>query len=179
MNRAFTLLSCALVATFGFTVLAGCGSSSAPPAESADHGHDDHDHEGHDHDHDDHEGHDHDDHGDDHEGHDHPAHGPNGGHMVDLSGGAHAEWAHNDDKELITVYPENADKVTKVEMKTTIEGDSTVYPFAKADDDGQTIYTLTSPELLTAIKMGDAVKTELVITTADGESTGKVAHHAH
>lgn len=153
-----------------FTGLVGCsGSTSTPVAETSsdDHGHEDHDH----------------DHGDDHDhshdGHDHPEHGPNGGHMVNLSGGAHAEWSHDDDKDLITVYPENAATVTAVMMRTVIEDAATDYEFAKADDDGVTVYTLTSPELLTAIKMGDAVKTEMVIQTADGEATGKVLHHAH
>lgn len=99
--------------------------------------------------------------------------------MANLTGGAHAEWAHDDDKELLTVYPENPAAVTAVMMRTTIEGTAKDYEFAKADDDGVTVYTLTSPELLTAIKMGDAVKTELIIQTADGEASGKVVHHAH
>lgn len=156
----------------------GCGApdstATTDSAETDDHG--DHDHGDGDHDHGDH---DHGDHDDDHAGHDHPEHGPNGGHMVNLSGGAHAEWSHDDEKELLTVYPEDAGKVTKVEMKTTIDGTDTVYPFEKSDDDGMTTYTLTSPELLTAIKMGDAVKTELLITTEDGQAGGAVVHHAH
>ncbi len=171
MKKSISTIATLLTFVLYTCVTVGCGSSPTPTTPTAAHDHDHDDHEGHDHD--EHEGH------DDHEGHDHPEHGPNGGHMVELGGGAHAEWSHDDDKELVTVFPENAAKVTSVEMKTTIQGKTTVYPFVKADDAGMTIYTLTSPELLTSIKMGDAVSTELVITTADGESTGKVAHHAH
>lgn len=172
-SAAFVLsLSCLV---FGVT---GCGGPSSPDSAATptsggpdNHAHDDHghDHAGHDHGEDDHS----------HDGHDHPEHGPNGGHMVNLSGGAHAEWAHDDDKELITVYPENVASVTGVQMRTLIQDEATAYDFTKADDDGLTVYTLTSPELLTAIKMGDAVKTELVIMTGDGEASGKVVHHQH
>ncbi|WP_186776073.1 hypothetical protein [Rubripirellula reticaptiva] len=168
MKKTFCSLVLPCAVLFLLVFIAGCGSKQAENSPAASAEHDDHDHD--DHAHDDH---------DDHAGHDHPAHGPNGGHMVELSGGGHAEWAHDDDKELITVYPENADQVTKVEMKVTIDDKATNYSFAKSDDDGLVIYTLTSPELLTAIKMGDAVKTELVISTDDGDMTGKVAHHAH
>ena len=99
--------------------------------------------------------------------------------MVELSGGAHAEWAHDDDQDLIVVIPEEPESVTKVEMKTTIEGTETVYSFEQAEDEGITLYRLESPELLTAIKMGEGVETKLVVTTADGEATGNVEHHAH
>jgi hypothetical protein len=142
-----------------------------------DHEHDDHDHQGHDQDDHEHADHDHDDH--DHEGHDHPAHGPNGGHMVNLSGGAHAEWAHEDEKDLLTVYAEKPEAVTKVTMKTTIEGNETIYEFEKQQLDGKTVYQLVSPELLTAVKMGKGVDTKLLISTEAGESTGQVEHHAH
>ncbi|TWU47457.1 hypothetical protein Poly51_52570 [Rubripirellula tenax] len=165
------LFAVIFVLTVSLVLTPGCGTKTAAPAPASTSG--DHDHD--DHNHGDHDDHDH----DDHAGHDHAAHGPNGGHMVDLTGGAHAEWAHNDDQELLAVYPENADQVTGVEMKTTIQGETTVYPFEKADDDSMTVYSLTSPELLTAIKMGDAVETVLVITTKEGEATGKVVHHAH
>ena len=99
--------------------------------------------------------------------------------MVELTGGAHAEWAHDDEEDLITVYTEDTDAVTKVEMKTTIEGNETVYEFEKQETDGVTTHQLVSPELLTAVKMGKLVDTKLVITTKEGETTGKVLHHAH
>jgi hypothetical protein len=99
--------------------------------------------------------------------------------MVELAGGAHAEWAHDDETDLITVYTEKPEAVTKVEMKTTIAGKETVYSFEPKEADGKTTYQLTSPELLTAVKMGAVVDTKLVITTEDGESSGQVKHHAH
>ncbi len=99
--------------------------------------------------------------------------------MVELSGGAHAEWAHDDEEDLITVYTEDPAVVTKVEMKTTVEGKETVYAFEQKEVDGTTTYQLVSPELLTAVKMGKLVDTKLVITTEKGEATGKVLHHAH
>lgn len=170
MARSLSTAVLLSLVAFCFISLVGCADgTSTPVAETSTE--DDHDHGDHDHDHGDH------DHS--HDGHDHPEHGPNGGHMANLTGGAHAEWAHDDDKELLTVYPENPAAVTAVMMRTTIEGTAKDYEFAKADDDGVTVYTLTSPELLTAIKMGDAVKTELIIQTADGEASGKVVHHAH
>jgi ABC-type Zn2+ transport system substrate-binding protein/surface adhesin len=171
-----TILSAAVICLYGFPS-AGCNnnasrSASSPPTSEQE-SHEDHDHEGHDHD--DHDGHDH----DDHEGHDHPAHGPNGGHMINLSGGAHAEWAHDDESDLITVYAEKPESVTKVEMKTNIGGTETVYEFEKKEADGKTMYEIVSPELLTAVKMGTGVDTTLVITTEDGQATAKVEHHSH
>lgn len=99
--------------------------------------------------------------------------------MVNLSGGAHAEWAHDDEQELITVYAEKPEQVTKVEMKTTIAGNETVYEFEKKELEGKTVYQLVSPELLTAVKMGKGVDTKLVISTEAGEASGQVEHHAH
>ncbi len=164
MKTTFHIFSLGFALVIPFALVAGCGpkpvaTSPENSATAADHDHDDHDHDEHD--------------------HDHPEHGPNGGHMVDMTGGSHVEWAQDDDTEMISVYPENADQVTGVQMKTTIDGKATDYPFTKSDDAVPVVYTLKSPELLTAIKMGDAVVTELVIMTADGESTGKVVHHSH
>jgi len=178
-----TILPVAILCLYTLTFV-GCtkessSTASAPPTSGQEDGHD---HDDDDHDHDDHEGHDQDDHehdDHDHEGHDHPAHGPNGGHMVNLSGGAHAEWAHDDEKDLLTVYAEKPEAVTKVTMKTTIEGNETIYEFEKQQLDGKTVYQLVSPELLTAVKMGKGVDTKLLISTEAGESTGQVEHHAH
>jgi hypothetical protein len=172
--RPFLSAALLCVYTVAFT---GCGETTAPtPPPAADQ----HDHE-HEHDHEHADGHDeHEAHGEDsHAGHDHPAHGPNGGHMVELSGGAHAEWTHDDDKDLLTVFVEDPAAVTKVEMKTSVGGKETAYSFEKQEADGQITYQLVSPELLTAIKMGELVEANLIITTADGEITGKVQHHSH
>jgi hypothetical protein len=99
--------------------------------------------------------------------------------MVELSGGAHAEWAHDDEEDRITVYAENPQDVTKVEMHVTIDGKQTVYALEPHTADDETTFQITSPELLTAIKMGELVETKLLITAAAGEATGKVTHHAH
>lgn len=99
--------------------------------------------------------------------------------MINLSGGAHAEWAHDDENDLITVFAENPDSVTAVAMKTNIEGDETVYDFEKKEIEGKTVFQIVSPELLTAVKMGKAVDTKLVITTEEGEASAQVEHHAH
>lgn len=183
MKTHFTLLLSIAVLFLYSSAMMGCNNSStttttekAVTSDDHEHGDDDQDHDHDDHAHDDHAHHDH-DHG--HEGHDHPAHGPHGGHMVELNSGKHAEWAHDDEKDKITVYPENAEIVTKIEMTTKVGDKVTPYEFEKAEVDGATVYELTSPELLTAIKMGDAVETNLVLTTTDGEMTAAVKHHSH
>ena len=71
----------------------GCGSSSNSGAAGKGGSSHDHDHAGHDH-----AGH-------DHSGHSHAAHGPHGGHILELGEEEyHAEWTHNDETGLITVY---------------------------------------------------------------------------
>ena len=107
------------------------------------------------------------------------AHGDNGGHLVDLEGGAHAEWTHDDQKNVITVFVDELEAVSAVEMRVTIEGNTTPYKFEKTDLEGKSVYQLESPELLTAAKMGQGVDTKLVITTEEGEVSGQVKHHAH
>lgn len=99
--------------------------------------------------------------------------------MIDLTGGAHVEWAHDDENDLITVFPENPEAVTSVAMKTNIDGNETVYDFEKKEIEGKTVFQIVSPELLTAVKMGKAVDTKLVVTTDEGEATAQVEHHAH
>ena len=78
-------------------LLAGCGGSGGGTAGAGKSGtgkaNDAHDHAGHDH-----AGH-------DHGGHSHAAHGPHGGHILELGDEEyHAEWTHDDDSGLITVY---------------------------------------------------------------------------
>ena len=97
--------------------------------------------------------------------------------MVELSGGTHAEWTHNDQTNELVVYVEDADAAEKVVMNVTIEGETTPYEF-EPNEDG-TEYQLVSPDLLFAIKMGEGVDTELIISTGDGEATGAIKHHAH
>lgn len=172
----FTMVTAALLSLVCLN-LTGCGGGSSDVASSSttsesDH---DHDHEGdHDHDHDgDH------DHGDDH-AHEHPAHGPNGGHMVKLNDGSEVEVALLKENDAFTVYPSDASKVTKVAMITKIEDKETTYTFEKSDAaDSEGTFSLTSPELATAARMGDAVDVSLVITSEDGEVTGKFVLHEH
>jgi hypothetical protein len=173
----FALVTAAL-ASLICLIQTGCGGGSSDVASStstsqSDH---DHDHEGdHDHDHD-HEG----DH-EDHEGeHDHPAHGPNGGHMVKLDDGSEVEVALLKEDDKFTVYPNEPATVTKVEMITTIDDEQTTYPFEKAEGaDSEGTFTLTSPELATAARMGEAVDVKLVVTSEGGESGGKFVLHEH
>ncbi len=116
---------------------------------------------------------------DDHAGHQHAAHGPNGGHLVELSGGSHAEWTHDDKTSLVTVHVEDPSSVSLVRVDVTIDGEVTVYEFEKAEVDGKVCYQSVSPELLTAIKMGEVVSTQLVIIQEDGQRAGRIEHHAH
>ncbi len=171
------------------TALVGCSgtteTTTATTTGSGDgHSHDSedghhHGDDGHSHD-DDHAHDDGHDHGDGHEGHDHPAHGPNGGHMVELSGGAHAEWTHDDVKNTIRVFVEDEENVSKVTMTATVpDQEPNSYEFEKAEADGKSFYEIVSPDLLTHVKMGKLVDTKLIITTKDGEVTGQVEHHAH
>ena len=163
----------------------GCGGPTTSPTtvqtagKDHDHDHDDHDH---DHDHDDHD-HDH-DHAEEsgHDDHDHPAHGVRGGHMIELTGDKDVEVQFADAEDSFTVFVADvakADDITKVAMSTDIEGKTSEYVFEKAESPEGTVYSITSPELATAVKMGDAVKTTLAIITADGEMTGTYTHHAH
>ena len=60
-----------------------------------------------------------------------------------------------------------------------IEGTVNEYDFEKSETPDGVVFSITSPELATAVKMGDAVKTTLVITTKDGEVSGDYKHHSH
>ncbi len=174
MNRRFlrSLLCLSVLGLYGMTFV-GCGGS-APPATAET---DDHDHDG-DHSHDD--GHDHSEH--DHAEHDHPAHGIHGGHMVGLSGDNDVEvqFMEGDDEFNVFVGDTlSTDDVSKVAMKTDIEGTISEYDFEKSETPDGVVFSIKSPELATAVKMGDAVKTTLVITTNDGEVSGDYKHHSH
>jgi hypothetical protein len=194
-----TILSLTILTLYGFAFV-GCNKGALGTKMVAqnqqddqhddhdhddDHGHDDDDDHGHDHD-DDHD-HDHDsghDHDDDHateddHGHDHPAHGPNGGHIIELGGDAKAEWVLDNETDLFSVIFLQVKNVEKVEMQTSVAGSETVYEFEKSDTPAGPMFGLASPELATAVKMGDAVKTKVVVTTAEGELTGQVVYHAH
>src|SRR5690606_37181696 len=74
------------------------------------------------------------DHGDDH-GHAHEEHGPHGGHMVHLEPtGSHAEWAHDDEAHLLTVYLDDFDaaKVVSVIFIANIGEETQEFPLTSS-----------------------------------------------
>jgi hypothetical protein len=111
--------------------------------------------------------------------HHHPDHGKRGGHMMDLSDGSRVEVMFADDLDLFTVWAEDPDKVSKVEMITTVDGKETTHPFEKTKTFVSWIFARTDPQLATAAKMGDSVDIKLVIAYEDRELTGKFEHHEH
>jgi len=148
-------VGCGMLALFGF-VLIGCqpSSSGKPQAGKAAAG------GGHDHDHDD--------------------HGPHGGHLLHLDpDGIHAEWDHDDDKKLITVYLDDF-KTAPSEVKFVVKvGDTEpqVFALAKGEgDEGGGAWTLTSDALLTHLAMGEAANVQLVIVHADKQLSTKIQH---
>ena len=167
MKRIFFSLGLGLglIAAISIT---GCGGSTQddrPPFDeaSADGGHDDHDHEGH-----------------DHSAHEHPEHGLNGGHMVGLDDGSEIEVALDKEKDAFAIFPASPEKVTAVKMITKIEGSETTYDFA-ASDAAETAgaFLLVSPELATAVRMGDVAEVTLVVESDAGKASTKYVHHEH
>ena len=99
--------------------------------------------------------------------------------MVELSDGSDVEVLFADDLDLFTVFANDPDKVSKVEMITKIGDDEKSYEFEKTVTFDSSVFALTDPELSTAAKMGEGVDVELVITSEDGVLTGRFEHHAH
>ncbi|MFO0013189.1 MAG: hypothetical protein ACK553_10620 [Planctomycetota bacterium] len=189
-------LPLATLLIFAVPVWFGCDAKPTPKkgsgtvAVQSGHDHDhDHDH-GHDHDHD----HDH-DHGGDHkdEGHDHPEHGPHGGHIAhfDTNPTTHFEWAHDDDKQALTVYFEDlvggGAKVESVEIRITSDGSEKKFTLA-ADQGAKvagSIFQLQDAELLTLVgASGDDPKgvQAKMFVTIDGKQESvllKDDHHHH
>jgi hypothetical protein len=114
-----------------------------------------------------------------HAGHDHGDLGPHGGHLLHLEPtGAHAEWTHDDDAKLITVYLDDFDAaaIESVKFDVTIgESPSQEFPLTQGDDG----WTITSDELLTHINMGEAAVVSLVVTGADGQQSTRIEAHEH
>jgi predicted small lipoprotein YifL len=162
MNQSIrTFLALSILSVFGLSLI-GCGDKSPalppsvtppPPASdsTADHDHD----------------------------HDHPEHGERGGHMVELSDGSKVEVLFADDLDFFTVFANDPDKVSKVEMITKIGDEEKTYEFEKTATFDSAIFGLTDPELSTAAKMGEGVDIQLVITSEDGVLTGGFEHHEH
>jgi predicted small lipoprotein YifL len=154
--RSFLALSILTVLALSLTGCGGKSPSETPPppaSETADH---DHDHD-----------------------HDHPEHGDHGGHMVDLSDGSNVEVLFNDDTDFFTVFANDPDKVSKVEMITKIGDEEKSYEFEKTATFDSAVFELTEPELSTAAKMGEGVDIQLVITSEDGVASGNFEHHQH
>ena len=138
-----------------------------------DHDHD-HDHDGdHDHDHADHDGH-------DHSAHEHPEHGLNGGHMVKLEDGSEIEVALNKEDDAFAIFPATPADVSSIKMISKVGEEETTYEFAASEsEDSAGAFLLTSPELATAVRMGDTVEVTLVVETKDGSTSAKYQHHEH
>lgn len=119
---------------------------------------------------------------DSHADHDHEAAGPHGGHLLHLEPtGSHAEWAHDDDQHLITVYLDEFDPAQIATVKFTAKiGDATEEFQLTNGGDG---WTITSPELLTHINMKDAAEVNLIVVDDAGVHTAKIEahddHHHH
>ena len=176
MTRALYSLGLGLGLVSALT-LTGCGSGgeapSPPAAAEADHDHGDHDHDGHDHGEDDHAGH-------DHSAHEHPAHGLNGGHVVKLDNGSEIEVALDKENDAFSIFPADAKTVKSIKMISKIEEAETTYDFtAAAEAEMEGAFVLTSPELATAVRMGDAVEVTLVVETEQGATSTRYQHHEH
>jgi hypothetical protein len=127
------------------------------------------------------------DHGHDH-GHSHgDEHGPNGGHLVDVSpSNLHAEWAHDDEKELVSVYVDDFKKAGKVvegvKIEVASEGNPAKSYELAVNDKG--FYSIKDLELLTALEMaGDEKESKVKATlqmTVDGKpEQAAIVHHDH
>ena len=118
---------------------------------------------------------------DPHAGHDHDHEdvGPHGGHLLHLEPtGSHAEWTHDDDQHVVTVYLGEFDGAKIASAKFTAKiGDATEeFPLTNSDSG----WTITSPELLTHINMKDAAEVNLIVVDDTGVHTAKIeAHEDH
>lgn len=139
------------------TATMGCkpSTSTAPAGSTGADAHDDHSH-----------------------AHAHEEHGPHGGHMVHLEPtGSHAEWTHDDDAHLISVYLDDFDAAKVVSVKFTAKIGDALEEFPLTSSDGT--WSITSQELLTHINMKDAAEVNLEVVDASGVHTAKIEAHEH
>lgn len=183
MKRLFqsVFLALGLISLGSFIGCNGGGGTSvdsqSETSEVGDHDHD-HDHDHGDHDHGDHDHGDHDEH--DHAAHEHPAHGQNGGHMVKLDDGTEIEVALSKEDDSFAIFPADAAAVTSIKMISKVEADETTYDFKASEAaDLEGAFVLTSPELATAVRMGEAVEVTLVVETEAGSASTRYEHHEH
>src|SRR5690606_22385617 len=100
------------------------------------------------------------------------------GHMVHLEPtGSHAEWTHDDDEHLISVYLDDFDATKIVTVKFTAKIGDETEEFALTGSDG--VWSITSQELLTHINMKDADEVNLVVVDDSGVHTAKIEAHEH
>lgn len=110
--------------------------------------------------------------------HAHEDHGPHGGHMVHLEPtGSHAEWTHDDDAHLISVYLDDFDAAKVATVKFTAKIGDALEEFPLTSSDGT--WNITSQELLTHINMKDAAEVNLVVVDDSGVHTAKIEAHEH
>ncbi len=119
--------------------------------------------------------------------HDHGDHGEHGGHLVHLSpSGAHAEWAHDDETGTLTVYLEEivsgGAKVERVQVELEVSGNpKKTYDLESGKDDHNienSVFTIKSAELLTALEMPEGVKAKLIVVV-DGAEQSCMLEHSH
>lgn len=109
--------------------------------------------------------------------HDHEI-GPHGGHVVRLQpGDQKAEWLQINEEETVQIYLPETKEVQLVSMKIAL-GDGPEQDFSLPRDEalGEGAYKIVSPELMTAIKMQDAVTVSLQVKAADNELTAAIEH---
>lgn len=148
-----------LISTIGILILCiGCNSPSSKPSGEKDQSNDAQP--------------------DAHAGHNHGDIGPNGGHLLHLEpSGLHAEWTHDDETHLLTVFLDDFDAGSIVEAKFEAKiGDEVEnYPL-EAGNQG---WSVTSQQLMTHINMGDLAEVQLVVVDGSGRQTAKIEAHEH
>jgi hypothetical protein len=127
-----------------------------------------------------------------HGGHAHPEHeeGPHGGHLVKLDANYQAEWLHDDESGLVTVYildgeakeevPIAADEVV---IEVAVEGKTNRYPLPAA---GRTLdqpltarFETTDKALIVALQVGEGLKAVLIAEIDGKVVQGEIEHHPH
>ena len=124
-------------------------------------------------------------------GHSHEEAGPHGGHLVELGEEEyHAEWLHDDESGLITVYvldgdaaadvPILADQIT-IDVK--IGGNSSQHLLAAVDpaeETGTARFELSDKSLIEALKIaGQGAEAEITVEIQGTPYTGHFEHDAH
>ncbi len=114
-----------------------------------------------------------------HAGHDHGEEGPHGGHFLHLEpSGSHAEWTHDDETHLISVYLVDLAPDTIETVKFVVD-----IPDAAAEEFKLThssdAWSISSEALTTHMEMGDAVKVKFVVVADGNEQSAAVEHEEH